>query len=242
MNTLRYQQISLSKPSRHNPSPVSSVARKSRIAFYGGTFDPVHCGHLTVAKRLVELFGLDRFIFVPAFHAPHKPETKPTSAFHRFAMLCLATAGDVNISVSDIELETGEKQYSIDTLSRLKAANNDSEIFFVMGADSWSEITTWRDWERLLLLTNQIVVSRPGYEIESDHITEKVRERIVDLRGGKHIGDCQFETSIYITDAVWLDVSATAIREDVREDEVLDRADDVPPEVAKYIEKYELYR
>ncbi|HLA95290.1 MAG TPA: nicotinate-nucleotide adenylyltransferase [Pyrinomonadaceae bacterium] len=213
-----------------------------RIAFYGGTFDPVHCGHLTIAKRLVELFDLDKFIFVPAFHAPHKPDTKPTSAFHRYSMLCLATADEPKISATDVELETGEKRYSIDTLSQLKLENAGNDIYFVMGADSWSDITTWQDWERLLMLTNHIVVSRPGYELATEHVTENVRERIIDIRGGKNVHDGKFETSIYFTDAVWMDISATAIREDVGEDDVLDRTDDVPPEVAKYIEKYELYR
>lgn len=213
-----------------------------RIAFYGGTFDPVHCGHLTVAKRLVDLFRLDEFFFVPAFHAPHKPETKPTSGYHRFAMLCLATADEEKIGVSTIELDRAEKRYSIDTLTQLKEDYPLHRIFFVMGADSWTDIRTWREWEKVLLLTNHIVVSRPGYEIRFDHVTDNVRERIVDLRGKNSVPTMDNSPHIYVTDAVQFDVSATEIRDDVREDEILDRTDDVPPEVAKYIEKYELYR
>ena len=219
-----------------------------RIAYYGGTFDPIHCGHLTVAKTLVDLFDLDQFVFVPAFHAPHKPDTKPTGAYHRYAMLCLATAEEPKISVSLMEIETGEKRYSIDTLTQLGRENAANTMFFVMGADSWMEIKTWREWEKLLMFTNHIVVSRPGYNLETGHVTEKVRGRIVDLIGEpdqkareivKAAGD---DPAIFLTDAVHFDISATEIREDVREDDVLDRTDDVPPEVAKYIEKYELYR
>lgn len=213
----------------------------TRIAFYGGTFDPVHCGHVTIARRLIEIFELDEFWFLPAFHAPHKPDTKPTSAYHRFAMLTLATRNEPRIRVSNLELEHAEKRYSVDSLAEILERFPNDRIFFVMGADSWSDIATWREWERVLLMTNQIVVTRPGYAIESDHVTDAVRERIVDLRTGisPTFGDTP---SIYITDAVQLDVSATEIRDDIRIDDRLDRVEDVPEEVANYIEKYDLYK
>jgi nicotinic acid mononucleotide adenylyltransferase len=113
-----------------------------------------------------------------------------------------------------------------------------------MRADSWSDIRPWREWEKVLLMTNHIVVTRPGYEIGFDHVSDAVRDRIVDLRALAVVPASEGGPSlrIYITDAVRLDVSATEIREDVREDDRLDRDDDVPEEVAKYIEKYELYK
>jgi len=213
-----------------------------RIAYYGGTFDPVHVGHLTVAKTLRVLFKLDDFVFLPAFHAPHKPDSKPTGSHHRYAMLCLATRDEPNISVSLMEIETGEKRYTIDTLAELTVRHKGDRLFFVMGADSWTDIRTWKRWEEVLLATNHIVVTRPGYEIAADHVSDAVRERIVDLRGRNEMPPLANGHRIYITDAVQFDVSATEIRDDVRTDEVLDRTDDVPEEVAKYIEKYELYR
>jgi len=213
-----------------------------RIAFYGGTFDPVHCGHITVARRLVDLFSLDKFVFLPAFHAPHKPTTKPTSGYHRFAMLSLATQDEARISVSTLELDHVERRYTVDTLKELGELFAEDEIFFVMGADSWADIRTWREWEKVLLMSNHIVVTRPGYEISLDHVTDAVRDRIVDLRSTNSRPSPTNELGIYITDAVKLDVSATEIRDDVREDERLDRQNDVPEEVAKYIEKYELYK
>ncbi|MEO8042149.1 MAG: adenylyltransferase/cytidyltransferase family protein, partial [Acidobacteriota bacterium] len=92
---------------------MTSNSKLKRLAFYGGTFDPVHCGHLTVAKRLIDLFDLDEFIFLPAFHAPHKPDRPPTSAYHRFAMLALATQHEPRISISTLELDHAKKRYTV---------------------------------------------------------------------------------------------------------------------------------
>lgn len=215
-----------------------------QIAFYGGTFDPVHRGHVAVGRRLLELFPLDKFVYLPAYHAPHKPDIRPASAYHRFAMLCLATADDPRMTVSTIELEHGRKRFTVETLPELAATYPDANIYFVMGADSWKDIRTWREWENVLLMTNHIVVTRPGYDIILDHVTERVRRRVVDLRqtGSKPERGTDDGPRIYITDAVQLDMSATEIRRDVRSDSTLDHAEDVPDEVAKYIEKYELYR
>jgi nicotinate-nucleotide adenylyltransferase len=213
-----------------------------RIAFFGGTFDPVHCGHLTIAQTLIKLFGLDEFVFIPAFHAPHKSHLKPTSGYHRFAMLSLATADKPQISVSTLELDHAESRYSFDTLTELKNIYPNDRIFFVMGADSWMDIRTWHRWEEVLMLTDHIVVSRPGYEISFDHVTHMVQERVVDIRGETKRVPTRSNRRIYFTDAVHLDVSATEIRDDIRQDDVLNRTDDVPDVVAKYIEKYELYR
>lgn len=212
------------------------------IAFFGGTFDPVHFGHLNIGKTLVALFNLDKFIFLPAFHAPHKSDWKPISGYHRFAMLSLATADESRISVSTLELDYAKSRYTFDTLTELKSVYPDDRIFFVMGADSWNDIRTWHRWEEVLLLTDHIVVSRPGYEVSLDHVTDIVRERIVDVRGETRRISTESRPRIYFTDAVDFDISATDIREDIRLDDVLDRTDDVPDVVAKYIEKYELYR
>ena len=213
-----------------------------RIAYFGGTFDPVHNGHLSIARSLVPLFGLDRFFFLPAFHAPHKSDREPTSAFHRFAMLSLATRSDPAIAVSTLELEKGEKRYTIDTLSELRLLHPEAKVFFVMGADSWADIRTWRDWEDVLLSSNHIIVTRPGYEIGIGHVTDAVRERIVDLRAADGTTDENSKDKmIYITDAVRYDASATEVRDDLG-DGRLENKEDIPAEVANYSEKYELYR
>jgi nicotinate-nucleotide adenylyltransferase len=214
-----------------------------RIAFYGGSFDPVHRGHLAIAHALLAQFKLDEFVFVPAFHAPHKLRKTPTSAYDRYAMLCLVTQDEPKIRVSKMEIEMPERPYSVETLTRLNAELPDDEIYFVMGADSWMDITTWRDWEKVLALSNHIVVTRPGVEIDFSHVTDEIRSRIVDMRsepGAIATGSLSSQRSIYITDAVNIDISATEIRQKIR-DNVTNWREDVPLEVANYIEKYQIY-
>ena len=230
-----------------------------RIAFYGGSFDPVHRGHLAIAHTLLEQFELDEFVFIPAFHAPHKMRSQPTSAYDRFAMLCLVTEKEPSVTVSKMEIEMPERPYSVETLTRLNEERPNDKIFFVMGADSWMEITAWREWEKVLSLSNHIVVTRPGVEIEVSHVTDEIRSRIVDLRkkeGEKRsrgVEESEPESlsnpqsairnpqSIFITDAVNLDISATDIRRRIREN-VESWQKDVPAEVANYIEKYQIYK
>ncbi len=216
-----------------------------RIAFYGGSFDPPHTGHLTIARKLTGLFSLDEFVFVPAFHAPHKLNRQPTPAFHRYAMLCLVTQNDLKLKVSTVELDAPEKPFTVETQAKLKNELPDAEIFFVIGADSWMEITTWRSWETVLTQTNIIVVTRPDYEIEFAHVADAIRARIVDLRGQDsgekpETRNQKPETKIYITDAIQIDVSATEIRQKIH-DKQTDWRELVPSEVANYVEKYELY-
>jgi nicotinate-nucleotide adenylyltransferase len=215
-----------------------------RIAFYGGSFDPLHNGHLTIARKLTEIFDLNAFVFIPAFHAPHKKDKNPTSAFHRYAMLALATNDEPNIEISRMELDVPARPYTFETLLRLKNELKDTRIFFVMGADSWQDITTWREWETVLTLVNIIVVTRPGYEIGFSHITEEIKARILDLRNNYELRELKKVTGnlqIYITDVVQMNVSATEIRRKIKIN-ATDWRKDVPVEVAKYIEKYELYK
>ena len=211
-----------------------------RIAFYGGSFDPVHKGHLVIAEKLTQIFNLDEFVFIPAFHAPHKRRKKPTSEYHRYAMLALATNNEAKIKISTVELDAPERPFTVETQTKLKKELPDAEIFFVIGADSWLEINTWREWESVLTLTNIIVVTRPNYEIDFSHITDEIREKIVDLRNGKEQKTKNKEQKIYITDAVQVDISATEIRRKINQKEDGWR-ESVEKEVADYIEKYALY-
>lgn len=213
-----------------------------RTAFYGGSFDPVHNGHLAVAEALIEQFSLDEFVFIPAFHAPHKLRKRPTSAYDRYAMLCLATDHDERIAVSKMEIEAPERPFTVETLTTLNARLIDTQIFFVMGADSWMDITTWREWENVLSLSDHIVVTRPGSDLSFDHVTDEIRGRIVDLRGKPReiVSADQGSRRIYITDSVFLDISATDIRNRIRSGDRTWQVD-VLPEVAKHIEKYQIY-
>jgi nicotinate-nucleotide adenylyltransferase len=221
--------------------------QRKRIAIYGGTFDPVHAGHLEVASRITEFFAIDEFLFVPARTAPHKLDREVSSPLHRYAMLALATQTDPRLLISTFELDEPGRQYTVDTLAHFRARYETSvDLFFVMGADSWSEIVSWREWERLMTLANLIVVTRPGIEVSAANVGDAIAERVVDLRErASRMELIQVETGkpkIFVTDVVMRDVSATQARKAARENrnEELDKL--VPIEVANYVRKYRLYR
>lgn len=224
------------------------MSGRSRIALYGGTFDPVHAGHLAVARGLLLLFSLDEVLFIPAYVAPHKRDRRVSPALDRYAMLALATQGEERFRVSTVEMQAPERPYTVETLAGFREAAGDAtRLFFVMGADSWEEITTWREWERVLTLTDQLVVTRPGYELSTGHVTEAVRERIVDVRGAtrEEIETVLAEASdarIYLSDAANVDAAATDIRAAVSSGARGELEKLVAPSVAEYIRKYGLYR
>lgn len=224
------------------------MSGQRRIALYGGTFDPVHTGHIAVAHGLSKLFALDEVLFIPAYVAPHKRVMNVTPALNRYAMLVLATQAETRFRISTIELDAPGRPYTVETLSQMQdTLGGEAQVFFIMGADSWMEIATWREWERVLTLSNHIVVARPGYDLSAAHVTPAIRERIVDLRG-KEPEQAAPEisksdgTKIYVTDAVNMDVSATAIRQAVNEGRDADWLKLVQPPVADYIRKYGLYK
>jgi nicotinate-nucleotide adenylyltransferase len=222
------------------------MSQTKRIALYGGTFDPVHDGHLAVARSLVDLLALDALLFVPAHTAPHKRSAPPTSPWHRHAMLALATQGESRFRVSSIELDAPERPYTVETVARLREEFVEARLFFVMGADSWAEITTWREWERLLGMCDHVVVTRPGYELSFDHVPVKIRARVADLRGWarertRRAVEASEPPQIFLSDAVSEDVSASEVRREVARGVRL-TALRVPRAVADYIEKYGLYR
>jgi nicotinate-nucleotide adenylyltransferase len=221
--------------------------QRKRIAIYGGTFDPVHVAHLEIARRVSQLFAIDEFLFVPARAAPHKLDRDVSSPLHRYAMLALATQADPRLLISTVEMEEPARQYTVDTLNHFRSQSEASaDLFFVMGSDSWAEITTWREWERLMTLANLIVVTRPGVEFSAANVGGAVAEQVADLRaqtsGSAMVTGEPGSRKIFVTDVVAMDVSATRIRQAARENrrEDLDRL--VPLEVAHYIRKYRLYR
>jgi nicotinate-nucleotide adenylyltransferase len=210
-----------------------------RVGIYGGTFDPVHNGHLEVARRVLQLFELDEVIFVPACVPPHKRNANLTSAFHRFAMVALATEADQRLLVSTIELDAPDRPYAVDTVARMQ--NETRRLFFIIGADSWSEITTWHEWRRLVGMCDLIVVTRPGYVIEAK--VERFSDvRAMDKRSILELVESETKPRVFTTDVAMLDVAATEIRTFVRAGDFEILNTKVPPSVAAYIEKHGLYK
>lgn len=134
-----------------------------RIGILGGSFDPVHNGHLAAAQLAVEHLHLDRVFFVPAGLPPHKPDTVVAPARHRLAMLRKAVVGTPAFVVWDGEIRRGGTSYSIDTLRALSKLHPRAQLFFIIGSDNISEMLTWRNYGSILKLVTVCVAHRPGF-------------------------------------------------------------------------------
>lgn len=215
-----------------------------RVAAFGGTFDPVHNGHIEVVRAIVRNFHVDQLLIIPANRPPHKTSREIAEAYHRYTMAVLASLGEPHVLVSTIELEAPDRPYTFETIERLQDTFGPrARLFFVIGADSFEEINTWREPGRLFSSADFIVVTRPGHDVGSSHLDERFRSTVVDLRGREgelEIGGELDEYHIYLTSYVNTGVSSTEIRQRVRDGESIEGL--VPPRVADYIRKYELYR
>ncbi len=134
-----------------------------RIGVLGGTFDPVHLGHLVVASEVCAALALDRVLLVPAHQQPFKDSTGHASPEHRLAMCRLAVANDDRLEVSDVDIVRGGLTYTVDTLADIAAAYPDAELFFIAGADAVSRLSEWREPARLMELARFVGVGRPGH-------------------------------------------------------------------------------
>jgi nicotinate-nucleotide adenylyltransferase len=152
-----------------------------RLAIFGGTFDPIHNAHLAIARRAASYFHLDRVLFVPAAHPPHKGGVTHASYDDRVRMAEIACAAEPQFEVSRLE-EGTERSYSIDTIEKLRArlAPGD-ELFFIIGADAFAEIRTWHRWEDVARAVCFLVLSRPGHAYETPPLARARRLDTVDL-------------------------------------------------------------
>ena len=217
--------------------------RAQRIGAYGGTFDPIHLGHIEIARAVVKYFALDELLVIPAFKPPHKNLSAISNSLHRYEMCCLALRDEPRIRVSKMEIELPERPFTINTIERLRAEyGRQAQLFFVMGADSFAEITTWHEYQSLLASTNIIVSSRAEGHIATDHLSDAVQKRIIDGRGRQDltalINDGQ-GCFIYLTDFVKREVSSTEIRRRVRASASIKGL--TAPSVIAYIEEHHLY-
>ena len=149
-----------------------------RVGLLGGTFDPIHNGHLDLATKTAQLFELEEVIFIPVSQSPHKLEDQPTPSLHRVAMLELAIEQKAGFSIELVEVEKGGVSYSIDTLSQLKERNPDWELFLILGADAFLLMDTWKGFSDILKLCHVLVSTRPGVKLE-------VPEKLIQTLGLK---------------------------------------------------------
>lgn len=152
---------------------------KRRVGIFGGTFDPVHMGHLLMAEEAVERLRLDRLVFLPAGRPAHKRDRSITPVEHRLAMLRLAARGNPRFAVSRLEADHDGVTYTVESLEHFAKAER-AELYFVMGQDSLDEFRTWRDPDRILSLARLAVV--PRGEMERPSLDAAVRRRVVFLK------------------------------------------------------------
>jgi nicotinate-nucleotide adenylyltransferase len=200
-----------------------------RIGIFGGTFDPVHYGHLLLAECCREQARLDRVWFLPSAVPPHKMTAEISAAVHRVEMLLLAISGHESFHVCLHEIEQGGVNYTADTLAALQEANSSDELFFLMGGDSLADLPTWREPARICELATPVVVQRPGMAA-------------LDFAPLKPVLPEQAIASIerQIVQMPRIDLSAREIRTRVAAGQSIRYR--TPRSVEKYIEVHGLYR
>jgi nicotinate-nucleotide adenylyltransferase len=204
-----------------------SECKPERIGVFGGSFDPVHMGHLTIAQDAVEQLELSRLIFVPAAVPPHKQEKTLVEGRHRLEMLQLATESNLSFEVSDMELQRGGISYTFDTMRQIQFEHPGAELFFIIGLDSLVELHLWRNIEPLLEMCTVVPFARGGedsakiaQQIQLSNVWKtKLLERLIRIHE--------------------IEISASEIR--MRLAEGLSIRYLVPPEVEMYIAEHHLY-
>jgi nicotinate-nucleotide adenylyltransferase len=150
------------------PNTQRSTLKNMRLGLLGGTFNPIHNGHLAIARQTREALGLDRILFIPTSDPPHKSHDNLAPAKDRYEMVRLAIASDPLFSISDVELRRAGKSYSIDTIRVVqKEYGADTTLFFLIGLDAFLDFPSWREPETLLSLCSFVVISRPGLSFQS---------------------------------------------------------------------------
>jgi nicotinate-nucleotide adenylyltransferase len=219
------------------------MIRRQRIGLFGGTFDPIHNGHLRAARLVQRRFGLDRVFFVPAAAPPHKARPAMASARDRLRMTALAVAGHRAWTASPVEIRAGGPSYSIRTIEAMRRRFPRARLFFIVGADAFLEIKTWREWERVLRRCAFIVMTRPGSPLDAAArvLGGGWKDALRRVGPGERLKDGDFEPpGVFFLSIAALPVSSTQIRTRASEGRSLARL--APRAVADYIRTKRLYR
>jgi nicotinate-nucleotide adenylyltransferase len=215
------------------------AARGKRLGVLGGTFDPIHFGHLDAADAARRALELTEVLFIPSHDPPHRSTDPHASDAHRFAMVALAINGCPAYGVSDLELRRGGNSYTADTLRSLHAAGwKASQIFFILGADAFAEIATWYEFPAVLDAAHFAVIARPGTTLEQAAARTPALGR--RIHPSPTSIDQSLETGVVLIEAVTRDVSSTSIRAHLSAGQPIDHL--VPPAVARHIAAHHLYR
>lgn len=187
-----------------------------RIGIFGGTFNPIHFGHLVLAEQAYEKLKLSKVIFIPSFHPPHKNSQGIVSAFHRYNMVRLAIQGNRRFEVSDMEIKRRGCSYLVDTLREFKKIYPKVELFFISGSDVSVQIAKWKSIEEILSLSKFVLAKRPGYRLK------------------------KYSRHIFMISITELDISSSIIRQKIRLGRSIRYL--MPMRVYKYIKDKGLYR
>jgi len=207
----------------------NSDQHRKRIGILGGTFNPIHTGHLIMAEEVCKNHHLSKIIFMPTYIPPHKYVNDLVDAHHRYQMIKAAISGISKFEVSDLEIIREGKSYTIDTIQEIQNHyGEDSEIYLIMGADSLNELELWKNIKRLSQLCHFVIVNRPGFKAEAS-------TRLVEIIGSASILDME-KLRIEIPP---VDISSTSIRKRVNAD--VEIKDLVPECVEAYIRENDLY-
>jgi nicotinate-nucleotide adenylyltransferase len=218
----------------------------------GGTFNPIHYGHLAAANEVCEVFALDTVVFVPAAVPPHKDLAEIIDPRHRLMMVMLATISQPHFAVSSVEIDRAGASYTVDTVAQLKELYQEQKaIYFIVGIDAFADIAAWRQPDVLLGSCHTIVTSRPTYDFH-DLVPSTLRQvsalhphsDFEPMAAGQQLGSPAFQVrgtpyQIYLQEVSGLDISSTAIRQRVKNGRSIRYL--LPDSVDAYIRKYQLY-
>lgn len=216
---------------------------KERIGLFGGTFNPIHLGHLRAAEIVKKKFFLEKVFFIPSYIPPHKESAGVVSADHRLRMVELALHPYSYFVPCEIEVEAKERSYSIITLNKLKKLHPKALIFFILGVDAFLEIETWKDYEQVLEQCYFVVIDRPGYRLDDAKkiLKGKYQGKMQKLSESEPVRDellLSFKIFLLPIDA--LDIASTEVREKIKKGEPI--KDIVSKEVEAYIKDNRLYQ
>ena len=201
--------------------------KRKRIGLLGGTFNPIHLGHLLIAQDALEQLALDRVKFIPLATPPHKTVEAMAGERDRIRMINLAIRGNQRFEVDDLEIRRGGKSYSVDTLTELRRRHPQADLFFIIGADSLRELHLWRDAQRVVRLCTFVTVPRPGFE------SKPVVDRRLDAASRRRLRQ-------HVLKGHACDIASRDIRARVANGRSIRYL--VPDAVAEYIRRRRLYQ